>query len=259
MLDSHCHLADDTFTADADAVIGRAREAGLVEALCIVDASVPAEGKRAPVLCAAWPALRTTAGVHPHRASLYAGRAQAVADDVRGRLAADPAARAVGEIGLDYHYDLAPADLQRDVFAAQVELALRLDLPVVVHTRKADDDTVSVLREAGAGRVRGVFHCFSGDVALARRALDLGFLVSFSGIVTFPKSESIREAATYVPADRLLMETDSPYLAPVPRRGGRNEPAWVTHVASRLSALRGVPVGSIVAQVIENYRGLFRP
>lgn len=259
MVDSHCHLADEAFLDDVEAVIARAKEAGLVEALCVVESSDPDEVARAAGVRALWPSLRTTAGVHPHRAARYAARVSAVCDDVRARVATDPAVRAVGEVGLDYHYDMAPRDLQREVFAAQVDLARDLDLPLVVHTREADDDTIDVLRQSGDGVVRGVFHCFSGDVTLARRALDLGFHVSFSGIVTFPKALAIREAAAYVPDDRLLVETDSPYLAPVPRRGTRNEPAWVAHVTACVANLRGADVAVLAGQLVGNYRRLFRP
>jgi TatD DNase family protein len=145
------------------------------------------------------------------------------------------------------------------VFAAQIDLARECGLPLVVHTREADDDTIDLLRQTGGGVVRGVFHCFSGDVTLARRALDLGFHVSFSGIVTFPKALTIREAAAYVPDDRLLIETDSPYLAPVPRRGARNEPAWVAHVAACVAGLRGTNVAVLAERLVENYRQVFRP
>jgi TatD DNase family protein len=259
VVDSHCHLADEAFVDDVEAVIVRAQAAGVVEALCVVDASDPDEIARTAGVQALWPSLRTTAGVHPHRAAPYAARVAALRDDVRVRIATDPAVRAIGEVGLDYHYDLAPRHLQVEVFAAQVDLGREFGLPLVVHTREADVDTIDVLRAAGGGEVRGVFHCFSGDVTLARRALDLGFHVSFSGIVTFPKALAVRGAAAFVPDDRLLVETDSPYLAPVPRRGARNEPAWVGHVAECVARLRGTSVSALADRLIENYRRLFRP
>ena len=167
----------------------------------------------------------------------FAGQPQASADLTRRHAAAFDAC-GIGEIGLDYHYDFAPRDVQREVFAAQLALARELDQPVIVHTREATDDTFAILREAGG--VRGVFHCFTGDAAMAARALDIGFHVSFAGIVTFPKADSLREAARAVPTDRLLIETDSPYLAPVPYRGKRNEPAFVVRVAEILASVRQV-------------------
>jgi TatD DNase family protein len=167
--------------------------------------------------------------------------------------------RAVGEVGLDYHYDFAPRDVQRAVFAGQVRLACERDLPLVIHTREADDDTIALLAREGKGKARGVFHCFSGDARLARRALDLGFYVSFSGMVTFPKAGSIRDAAAIVPLDRLLVETDAPYLAPVPHRGSRNEPGRVVEVVRALAELRGIDVAAVASASVSNYRNLFAP
>lgn len=259
MVDSHCHLADDAFASDLDAVITRARLAGLAGALCIVDVSDAGEQARVEGICASWDAVRTTAGVHPHRALEFAGAPARARDAVAARLAVDPRARAIGEIGLDYHYDFAPRDVQRAVFEAQVVLARECGLPIVVHTRKADEDTVRILEDAGRGEVRGVFHCFSGGPELAGRAVALGFHVSFSGILTFPSAGRIREAAAAVPEDRLLVETDSPYLAPVPLRGRRNEPAYVLHVARSLADIRGIPESRCLALTTLNYRVLFEP
>jgi TatD DNase family protein len=164
---------------------------------------------------------------------------------------------AIGEIGLDYHYDFAPPDVQQDVFAAQLDLARDLDLPIVIHTREATDDTFALLRNAPG--IRGVFHCFTGDVPMARRALEIDFYVSFAGILTFPKAGDLREAAKIVPPERLLIETDSPYLAPVPHRGKRNEPALVCQVLAQLAAVRGVDAAVLDAQVASNFRRLFPP
>jgi TatD DNase family protein len=166
-------------------------------------------------------------------------------------------ASAVGEVGLDYHYDFAPRDVQRRVFATQVRLARALDLPLVIHTREADADTIDVLTTEGGGEVRGVFHCFTGDEALAAAALNLGCFLSFSGIVTFPRAEALRAVAAAVPRDRVLIETDSPYLAPVPYRGTRNEPAHVARVAEVLSGLWRVPVEAVVQQTTATANGLF--
>jgi TatD DNase family protein len=255
VIDSHCHLADEKFVADLDAVVARAQAAGVTAATCILSADEPDELARAERVAAAWPALRFAAAIHPHRASAYAGRPDAAADATRVAVAARRAS-AVGEIGLDYHYDFAPKDVQRQVFAAQVALAVELNLPVVIHTREATDDTMAVLREAGGGRVRGVMHCFSGTADDARRALDIGFYISIAGIVTFPKGQNVRDVAALVPIDRLLVETDAPFLAPVPHRGMRNEPAWVVETAAAVAAVRGVSREALDAQLMANLSAL---
>jgi len=257
MIDSHCHLTDDAFVSDLDAVVERARFAGVNGALCILDVTNAEDRRRAESLIHFWPEIRFAAGVHPHQASHFAGRLDAVDDAVRQVLATSPKARAVGEIGLDYHYDFAPRDIQREVFRRQVNLARAVGRPVVIHTREADADTIEILRTDGAGEVQGVFHCFSGDVALARQALDLGFYVSFSGIVTFRRAADIREAAAIVPADRLLAETDCPYLAPVPHRGKRNEPAWVAYVIEVLAEVRGESRSGVEQATTEAFFALF--
>jgi TatD DNase family protein len=256
MIDSHCHLADEAFANDLDAVVTRAREAGLTAALVILSAGDEAEAARARKVREAWPAVRFAAGVHPHSAGAFAGGPGDAATTTASHVTAFGAC-AVGEIGLDYHYDFAARDVQREVFAAQLALAQQLGRPVIIHTREATDDTFDILAQAGA--LRGVFHCFTGDAAMARRALDIGFFLSFSGILTFPKAESIREAARLVPDDRLLVETDSPYLAPVPFRGQRNEPAHVTRVVDALAALRGGTPSAMAERTSLNFTGLFGP
>lgn len=259
MIDSHCHLADSAFDADLADVVSRAVAAGVDRGLCILTAGEPDEAERALRLAALWPEVRFAIGVHPHVAGRYAGRADQAIAIVREAIAATPQTRAVGEIGLDYHYDFAPRDVQREVFRQQVALARELKLPVVIHTREASDDTFAILVEEGRGDLTGVFHCFSGDVAMARAALDLGFHVSFAGIVTFPKAEGVREAARAVPAGRLLVETDAPYLAPVPYRGKRNEPAYVTHIVDALARTRGETPERVAAAVVRAFETLFRP
>jgi len=254
MIDSHCHLAGEEFVSDLDAVVARAGAAGVTDALCILAAGDEAEGARAAGVRALWPSMRFAVGIPPHQAGAYATDVAAGVEVVR-RAVAQHGACAIGEIGLDYHYDFAPRDVQQAVFRAQVELARELDLPIVIHTREATDDTFAVL--AAAGAVRGVFHCFTGDAAMARRALDAGFHVSFAGIVTFPRAESLREAARIVPSERLLAETDSPYLAPVPHRGGRNEPAHVVKVVERLAEVRGQRVEEVAEDVRCNFSRLF--
>ena len=195
--------------------------------------------------------------MHPHQAHEFAGREAEVVAAVRASLAGPPGASAIGEIGLDYHYDFSPRDAQRAVFRAQVRLARELGLPVVIHTREAEDDTVAIIREEGGGEVGGVFHCFSGTGRLADEALALGFLVSFSGMITFPKADSIRAIAARIPADRLLIETDCPYLAPVPMRGRRNEPAFVARTAQTLAGLRQTTVPDLDAAVTANFARVF--
>jgi TatD DNase family protein len=256
MIDSHCHLADEAFANDLDGVIMRAREAGVTDALCILAAGDEAEAARARDVTARWDAVRLATGVHPHAAAPFAERADEAAALTRTQMARFSAC-AVGEIGLDYHYDFAPRDVQRQVFEAQVALARELRVPVIIHTREATDDTFAILERASG--VEGVFHCFTGDAVMARRALDLGFCVSFAGIVTFPKAEALREAARLVPLDRLLIETDSPYLAPVPYRGHRNEPAYVARVLETLATVRGEAVETLDAGVAHNFRRLFPP
>lgn len=258
MVDSHSHLADDAFGNDIDAVIDRARAAGLTHAMCILEAGNEQEEERATHLVACWSGLRTAVGVHPHIAGRLAGRIEEAVSTVRDQIARTPSARAIGEVGLDYHYDFAPRGVQREIFAAQVQLACDLDLPVVVHTREADDDTMAILQN-GNTKLRGVLHCFTGDAAMARRALDLNFYLSFAGIVTFPRAGALRETAKMIPADRLLVETDAPYLAPVPHRGKRNEPAWVVQVVDMLAAVREVAPTDLSNQVTENFVRLFQP
>ena len=255
MIDTHCHLADDVFEGDLDAVVARAREAGVSAAVCILAAGDEAERRRAVRVRTLWPSVAFAAGVHPHQAHEAGepGRADALIRES----AAGPGICAVGEIGLDYHYDFSPREVQRRVFVEQLAVARAIQLPVVIHTREADDDTFAILASEAAGQP-GVFHCFTGGVERARRALDLGFHLSLAGIVTFPKATDLHEVAAYVPRDRFLIETDSPFLAPVPHRGKRNEPAFVARVAAKVAELRGTTVGAVVAQATANTLQLFR-
>ncbi len=259
MVDSHCHLADEAFVGDLEAVVERARGAGVAAALSMIDPTNEAEGRRAVRAGELWPELRFAVGVHPHHAGEFAQDAAAVDDVVQQALDANPRVAAIGEIGLDYHYDFAPRGLQREVFARQLSLARAAGRPVVIHTRDADDDTIDVLRAEGAGGVAGVLHCFTGDAAFARRGLDLGLHVSFSGIVTFRNAGTVRDAARSVPADRLLAETDAPYLAPVPHRGKRNEPAWVARVVETLAEVRGSSPGRVADETEAAFAGLLGP
>jgi TatD DNase family protein len=255
--DSHCHLADEAFERDLDAVVARAREAGLSGVLCVLDAGSDEDAARAARLSALWPAVRFAVGVHPHQAGAYALRAGAAVEAVERALRAHPDACAIGEIGLDYHYDFAPADVQRDTLAAQVGLAADRGMPVVIHAREAEAEVVDIIGQVGGGRLRGVFHCYTGDVATMRRVLDLGFSVGFGGIVTFPGGQNVRDLLGYVPVDRVLIETDSPYLAPVQYRGQRNEPAWVVRVAERIGQVLGVDTAHVAERTRGNFDDLF--
>ena len=259
MIDSHCHIAGEEFIADLGAVVDRARAAGVSRALVILAAEDDAEIARTATVLAAWPECRFAVGVHPHHAKVFESNPQSAADKVAERLETLPECRAIGEIGLDYHYDFSPRDVQHAVFRAQIRLALERDLPVVIHTREAEADTLHILQEEGQGRLRGVFHCFTGDTAAAERALATGFMLSIPGVATFPKAEALRLAASAVPLDRLLVETDSPYLAPVPFRGKRNEPAYVAKVVDQLAAARQVTPETIGAETDRNFARLFRP
>jgi TatD DNase family protein len=257
MIDSHCHLAGQEFAADLDAVVARAREAGLVRCLVILGADEDDEFTQAERVAAAWPDVRFAIGVHPHQAHKFADNPAAAAGLTASRIELVPGACAVGEIGLDYHYDFSPKDVQQAVFRVQLQLARDLALPVVIHTREAEDDTLSILAEETFRGLRGVFHCFTGDRDAAARALATGFHLSIPGIVTFPKAEDLRIAASAVPPERLLIETDSPYLAPIPHRGKRNEPAFVANVFESLATLRGIERPMFATQLIENFDDLF--
>ena len=259
MIDSQCHLADEAFVEDLPEVVQMARAAGLTRALCILAAESAAEAERATKLAGIWPELRFAVGLHPHQAGRFSGREAEVVPLVRNGVATMPEARAVGEIGLDYHYDFAPKDVQQEVFRLQVRLARELDLPIIIHTREAEADTLAILSEESGGLVRGVMHCFTGTQRLAEAAVALGMHISIAGIVTFPKGANVREVAALVPEDRLLCETDSPYLAPTPHRGKRNEPAWVVRVGEELAALRNVPFEDLRRQTSANFDALFRP
>jgi TatD DNase family protein len=259
MIDSHCHLADEAFEGDLDGVIGRAREAGVERALVVLAAGDEKEAAQVALVEAAWPDVRVTIGVHPHTAHQFAEDPARAAEVVRTQIAKTPSARAIGEIGLDYHYDFSPPLVQQAVFRAQIRLARELQLPVVIHTREADEDTLAILRAEGASAIGGVLHCFTGTAALAQAGLELGFYISLAGIITFPKAQELRQAIEQVPVDRLLTETDSPFLAPVPYRGKRNEPAYVARVVETLAGLRGVPPAELAARTARNFHILFRP
>jgi TatD DNase family protein len=255
MIDSHCHLADDVFEPELTNIVARAKAAGLEGALCILAAEDDGEAQRAVKVAAAWSAVRFATGVHPHQAKVGESRPGHADALVRAR-AVETSAVAVGEIGLDYHYDFSPRAVQRDVFVEQLTTARALNLPIIIHTREADDDTFAALATEGHG-MGGVFHCFTGGIDRARKALDLGFHLSLAGIVTFPKAIDLHEVAAFVPDDRLLVETDSPFLAPVPHRGKRNEPAFVSQVVDAVARIRGTSPSQIAALTTRNFLELF--
>jgi TatD DNase family protein len=259
VIDSHCHLADEKFEVDLERVIDRARNAGLERALVILAGGDEREASRARRVLELWPEIRLSIGVHPHAAHEFADDPSRAAGVVREQAGRTPAARAIGEIGLDYHYDFSPRDVQQQVFRVQVRLARELGWPVVIHTREAEDDTIDILRDEGGGDLRGVLHCFTGTAALARAGLGLGLYVSLAGIITFPRAADLRETIRTVPLERLLAETDSPFLAPVPHRGKRNEPAHVTHVVAALAELLGIGAGDVARRTTANFHTLFRP
>ena len=256
LVDSHCHIAGEEFVADLDGVVARAAAAGVTNALCILEAEDEAELARAAQVRVAWPGIHFATGIHPHHAGKFSGNVAGGIETVR-RALAGTAACAVGEIGLDYHYDFSPRDLQQEVFRAQIRLALECDLPIIIHTREATEDTFRLIRDEGEGRIRGVFHCFTGDVTMAREALEIGFFLSYAGILTFRKATELREAAKITPLDRILSETDAPYLAPTPYRGKRNEPAFVTRVVETLAALHGATLPEMTARIRQNFAALF--
>jgi TatD DNase family protein len=253
LADSHCHIDMPQFDADRSEVVARAREAG-VEAMLLVGGVDEEAGHQRALRVAGELGYPASAGVHPHEARLWTA---AVEDGLRG-LARDKRIVAIGEIGLDFHYDHSPREAQRNAFRRQVRLARDVGLPVIIHTREADGETADLLEQEGAVETGGVIHCFTGGHELARRALALGFYVSFSGILAFPRAEVIQEVAQTVPLDRLLVETDAPFLAPPPHRGKRNEPAFVVEVARKVAALRGIPPEDVGRASLANFRTLFR-
>jgi TatD DNase family protein len=259
LVDSHCHLADAVFAADLEQVVARARTAGVERALVILAAGERREAEQAQRARELWPDVRLAVGVHPHQAHDFDGREEECAEVVRRQVAETPAVRAIGEIGLDYYYDLSPRNLQRRIFRDQVRLACELQLPVVIHTREADEDTLQILREEGGRDLRGVLHCFTGGPSLASAGMDLGLCVSIAGIITFKNAAALRETVRGLPLDRLLTETDSPFLAPVPFRGRRNEPAHVTHVVDALAQVHGTSPALVAARSTALFETLFRP
>jgi TatD DNase family protein len=252
LVDSHCHLDFADFGAEREEVLGRARRAGVGTMLTICTKITEFPAVRA--LAEANDDLWCSVGIHPHEAASEPATDAATL----ARLATHPKVVGIGECGLDFHYDHSPRDRQASVFRIHAAAARDCGLPLIVHTRNADQETAAILaEECRKGPLGGVIHCFSSGPQLAENALDLGFYLSFSGIVTFKKANALREVARAAPLDRILVETDAPYLAPVPHRGKRNEPAFVVHTAALLAELRGLSPAELAARTTENFFRLF--
>ncbi len=253
VIDSHCHLDNEQFNDDREAVIERAFAAGVETMVAIGSGDGPPDLEAGVRIADRYPFIYSTIGVHPHDA------ANATAETYRrlSELTAHPKVIAIGEIGLDFHYDHSPREVQRDVFVEQMRIARDARKPIVIHTRSAWPDTIALLREHWASSgLGGIIHCFSEGPREAEDALAIGFHISFAGIVTFPKAAAIQEAARITPSDRLLIETDAPFLAPVPKRGKRNEPAFIVETARKLAELRGVTADEIARITADNWRRL---
>jgi TatD DNase family protein len=259
-IDSHAHLEGHRYDADRQAVITRAREAGVETIVAIGNGDGPANFDCGILLAEEYEFIYATIGIHPHEAKL----ADRAALDRMEHLAKRPKVIAWGEIGLDYYYDHSPRDVQQRVFVEQMELARAAKLPIVIHCRPSDNsedawvDCLRLIHEQwAASGLGGILHCFTGNTAQAKRALDMGFMISFAGNVTFPKAQSIRDAAREVPMERMLIETDSPFLAPLPYRGKRNEPAFVKEVARQVGELRGLTAEEVGLCTGGNFRRFF--
>ncbi|MCW5963791.1 MAG: TatD family hydrolase [Bryobacterales bacterium] len=253
-MDTHCHLDDKRYTDDRDAVVEQAIGAGVGLMISIGTGDGPPDLEAGIRMAERYPTVYASVGVHPHDAT----KASEETWPALRSLARHPKVLHLGETGLDYHYDFSPRDVQRQVFVRQLELAIELEMPVSIHTREAWSDTVTCIREVWAGGgPGGIFHCFSGGPHEAEEALGLGFHLGLGGVLTFPKAEELRAAALLAPLDRIVLETDAPYLAPLPHRGKRNQPAYVAHTARRLAELRGMSSAALREALWENVKELF--
>jgi len=253
LVDSHAHLDEARFDDDREDLIQRAWDAGVRRILTIGNGTGPDDMGCGIPYAESRNWIFTSVGIHPHDAV----KAEEHHFERMESLAAHPKVLAIGETGLDYHYDYSPRDVQRRVFERQLQLAGKLNLPVIIHTREADGDTEKILRASAP--LAGVLHCFTSSAHLADTALELGFLISFSGIVTFPNARNLAEIARSIPSDRLLVETDCPYLAPVPHRGKRNEPAFVVETAKFIAGQRGISLENLSEITSQNFTRLFSP
>jgi len=260
-VDSHAHLDGKQFDSDREQVIAHAQEAGVRTMVAIGNGDGPPTLDAGIQIADQYPFIYATIGIHPHEARLASDHAYSEME----RLAAHPKVIAWGEIGLDYYYDHSPREMQKQVFVRQMELAAAVKLPIVIHCRPSDgsdnawEDCLGLIKDRWAPKgIGGILHCFTGTWAQAGRALDMGFLISFAGNVTFPKAQQIREAALQVPLDRMLIETDSPYLAPLPYRGRRNEPAYVKETARKVGELREISMEETGEQTSRNFYNFFK-
>ena len=253
LTDSHAHIQGKEYAGEAAAVIARARAAGVDTIIAVGGAGDMSSNGEAVVLAASFPNVYATVGMHPHDAK-HVGDEEM---NALKQLAASPKVVAVGETGLDYYYSHSPHETQRKVFVRFIHLAREIKLPLVVHERDAAKETAELLRCEGDGGLSGVIHCFTGDYDAARRYLDLGFYLSFTGIITFKNADALREVARKVPLERMCVETDSPYLTPVPHRGKRNEPAYVRFVAETLARIKNISFEQTASVTTANARALF--
>ena len=256
LVDSHCHIDSEQFDADRDEIVERAREAG-VGAMLTIGTGDPRSNdfRKAVSVAENYENVYASVGVHPHDAKLYDDKAEAHLI----QLAKSDKVIAWGEIGLDFYYDHSPREVQREVFRRQIGTARELDLPIIIHSRDADDETLEILGEECSWKgFRGIMHCFGGTPEMAKELMSIGFLISFAGNVTFKKAENLREAARVVPLDKLLVETDCPFLTPEPNRGKRNEPGFVVHTARFLAQLYHVEFETLAAQTTQNFLQFFR-
>jgi TatD DNase family protein len=253
LIDSHAHIQGKEYAGEVEAVIARAREAGVEKIIAVGGAGDMSSNTEAIALAKTFPDIYATVGMHPHDAK------DVGADELKElkELAAAPKVIAVGETGLDYFYDHSPREVQRRVFTQFIQMARETALPIVVHERDAANDAAQLLRGEGEGKIRGVIHCFTGNYEAACAYLDLGFYISFTGIITFKNAEPLRDVVRRVPLDRMLVETDSPYLTPVPYRGRRNEPAYVRYVAEAVAKISGVSLEEVARLTTQNVQELF--
>lgn len=254
LIDSHAHIQGKEYAGEAEAVIARARAAGVETIIAVGGAGDMSSNTEAVRMANAFPNVYATVGMHPHDAKDVGVEAL----EALKNLAMDAKVVAIGETGLDYYYSHSPHDVQRRVFGQFIQMARQTRLPIVVHERDAAQDAAALLRREGAGELRGVIHCFTGDYNAACAYLDLGFYLSFTGIITFKNADALREVVSKVPLERILVETDSPYLTPVPNRGKRNEPAYVRFVAETISKVKGLAVEEIAQATTANVKQLFR-
>jgi TatD DNase family protein len=255
-VDSHCHIDGEAFDADRDEVVSRAEDAGVAAMLNVGTGDPRSDDfRRAVAVAEKYENVFAAVGVHPHDAKLYDDAAE---EHLIGLARSSKKVIAWGEIGLDHYYDHSPRNVQRDVFRRQIRTAKELNLPIIIHSRDADDETVEILtEECSYDNFRGIMHCFGGTPEMAKALMNIGFLISFAGNVTFKKAENLRDAARVVPLEKLLIETDCPFLTPVPFRGKRNEPAYVANTAAFLADLYGIELEKLASQTTANFLQFF--